>query len=67
MPQTNFDYIIIGAGSSGATLAAKLSADPSVRILLLEAGRDDKHRWVQMPLGMGKLLTNPEFVWPFST
>ena len=64
---SEFDYIIIGAGSSGSTLAAKLSADPSVRVLLLEAGRDDKHRWVQMPLGMGKLLTDPEFVWPFST
>jgi choline dehydrogenase len=67
MSEQDFDYIIVGAGSSGSVLANKLSADPDTRVLLLEAGRDDKYRWVQVPLGMGRLLTDDRFVWPFYT
>jgi choline dehydrogenase-like flavoprotein len=62
MSEQEFDYIIVGAGSSGSVLANKLSADPDTRVLLLEAGRDDKYRWVQIPLGMGRLLTDDRFV-----
>ena len=67
MSEQEFDYIIVGAGSSGSVLANKLSVDPNTRVLLLEAGRDDQYRWVQIPLGMGRLLTDDRFVWPFYT
>ncbi len=51
-----FDYVIVGAGSAGCVLANRLSAEPGVRVLLLEAGGWDRHPLIKLPLGWGKVL-----------
>lgn len=60
-----FDYIIVGAGSAGCVLANRLSADPSKRVLLLEAGGWDKSPLVSMPKGIVKLVSDPRHAWHF--
>lgn len=64
---SDFDYIIIGAGSSGATLAARMAEKSKYKILLLEAGGRDRNIWFKMPLGIGKLLHREKYVWKFYT
>jgi 4-pyridoxate dehydrogenase len=61
----SFDYVIIGAGSAGCTLANRLSADADVRVLLLEAGGWDRHPFVKLPLGWGKVLLNRIYDWGY--
>ena len=46
-----FDYVIVGAGSAGCVLANRLSADPDVSVLLLEAGGKDNYFWINIPAG----------------
>ncbi|MCY4497741.1 MAG: GMC family oxidoreductase N-terminal domain-containing protein, partial [Rhodospirillaceae bacterium] len=46
-----FDYVVVGGGSAGCVLANRLSADPGVRVLLLEAGGSDRWHWIRIPVG----------------
>jgi choline dehydrogenase len=62
-----YDYIIVGAGSSGCVLAHRLSADPRVRVLLVEAGGRDWHPFIHMPAGLAKLVQNPDLNWSYET
>lgn len=62
-----FDIIIVGAGSAGCVIANRLSTDPACRVLLLEAGPEDKNRWIHIPAGMARLFTDREVNWAYST
>jgi choline dehydrogenase len=62
-----YDYIIIGAGSAGCVLANRLSEDPTVKVLLLEAGPRDWHPFIHMPAGLAKLVGQKGVNWSYDT
>ena len=62
-----FDYIVVGAGSAGCVVASRLSEDPRVKVLLLEAGGANTHPYLKMPLGFLKAVMDPRFNWGFLT
>jgi choline dehydrogenase len=62
-----FDYVIVGAGSAGCVLANRLSADPDVSVLLLEAGGSDNYFWIHVPVGYLYCMNNPRTDWLFKT
>ncbi|MFZ4757874.1 MAG: GMC family oxidoreductase N-terminal domain-containing protein, partial [Burkholderiaceae bacterium] len=62
-----FDYVIVGAGTAGCLLANRLSANPSHRVLLLEAGGRDDWIWIHIPVGYLYCIDNPRTDWRFRT
>jgi choline dehydrogenase len=62
-----FDFIVVGAGSAGAAVAARLSEQRDTSVLLLEAGRTDDHRFGLMPIAFPRVATDPAYVWPFDS
>ena len=67
MSQPEFDYIIVGAGSAGSLLANRLSADPTKRVLLIEAGGKDNYHWIHIPVGYLYCIGNPRTDWLYQT
>lgn len=63
----SYDYVIVGAGTAGCLLANRLSSDPSVSVLLLEAGGRDDYLWIHIPVGYLYCIGNPRTDWMFNT
>src|SRR5690348_13807282 len=59
------DYVIVGAGSAGCVLANRLSEDRNVKVILIEAGGQDRSPYIHIPAGFMKLLDHPTFTWGF--
>ncbi len=66
-PFGTFDYVISGAGTAGCVLANRLSADPEVSVLLLEAGGEDDWIWIHIPVGYLYCIGNPRTDWCYHT
>ena len=60
-----FDYVIIGAGSAGCVLANRLTVNPKISVLLIEAGGKDTNPWIHIPGGYFKTMHNPKTDWCF--
>lgn len=61
------DIVIVGAGSAGCVLAARLSEIPALKVLLVEAGPRDRNPWIHIPVGFSRLLHNPSVNWMYET
>lgn len=66
MMETAFDYVIVGGGSAGCVMAARLSENPDARVCLIEAGGRDSHPLIHMPVGFAKMTTGP-LTWGLTT
>ncbi|HEX7235318.1 MAG TPA: GMC family oxidoreductase N-terminal domain-containing protein, partial [Gammaproteobacteria bacterium] len=62
-----FDYIVVGAGTAGCVLAARLSENPTGRVCLIEAGGSNRHPYIAIPAAVGCAIMSPKFGWGFST
>jgi choline dehydrogenase len=62
-----YDYIVIGAGSAGCAVAGRLSQDPQTRVLLLEAGPEDRNPWIHVPVGYYRTMFDPKIGWGYET
>ncbi len=63
----SYDYIVVGAGSAGCAVAARLSADARHKVLLLEAGPADNHMWIHIPIGYARTFLDEKVNWKYET
>ena len=61
------DYLVIGGGTAGCIVAARLSEDPAVQVVLLEAGPEDRDPWIHIPAGYARLFASGKYDWKFAT
>lgn len=64
---TEYDFIVVGAGSAGCVLANRLSESGRFSVLLVEAGGSDLNFWIWMPIGYGKTFYKPSVNWMYHT
>jgi choline dehydrogenase len=67
MKRLTADYVIVGAGTAGCVLASRLSEEPNVRVILIEAGERDRHPFIHVPAGFVRLLDHPTVTWRYHT
>ena len=67
MDREEYDYVIVGAGSAGCVLANRLSEDPRVRVLVIEAGGSDRSPYIRIPLAWGQVFARRYFDWGYDT
>ena len=67
LDEASFDYIVVGAGSAGCVLANRLSADPKLKVCLLEAGGRDAHPFIHIPAAVGAAIGTPSLGWGYWT
>ena len=62
-----YDFIVVGAGSAGCVIANRLSADPKIRVLLVEAGPEPRDPWIKVPAGMSRLFKPGPHNWGYTS
>ncbi len=62
-----FDVIVVGAGSAGCVMSARLTENPTVTLCAIEAGGRDRNPWIHVPMGFGKLVPDPNINWGYET
>ena len=67
MTESEYDYIVVGAGSAGCVVASRLSESGKFRVLLVEAGEDDRWIWLRIPTGVAKIVVGERALWRFHT